>query len=129
MDELDIQEKTRRDDTFNDLLEIQAQISALPVFPSLVWVWVFDVLYDIFKTHQKPEDYLDEVIANDVTFKQIYDKFWDDSDSLGIQIDLGSEIIDETIRDWMRDNDFLVPLDNDGWLDDEENSDEESEDN
>lgn len=126
MAELDIQEKTRRDDTFNDLLEIQAQISNLSVFPSLVWVWVFDVLYDIFKQHQKAEDYLDEVIAEGVSFRQIFDKFWDDAESLGIQIDLGSEIIDETIRDWMRDNDFLVALENDNWLD-EENSDEESE--
>jgi hypothetical protein len=39
-------------------------------------------------------------------------------------MDLGDEIIDETIRDWMRDNDFLVALDNDGWLDDEEAEDE-----
>ena len=124
-----MQEKIKRDETFNDLLEIQALVSALPVFPSLVWVWVFDVMYDIFKTHQKPEDYLDEAIADGVTFKQVYDKFWDDADDLGIQIDLGADIIDETIRDWMRENNFLVALDNDNWLDDEENSDEESEDN
>jgi hypothetical protein len=35
-------------------------------------------------------------------------------------MDLGGEIIEETIRDWMIDNDFLVSLDDDGWLDDGE---------
>ena len=33
-------------------------------------------------------------------------------------MDLGGEIIEEVIRDWMIDNDFLVALDDDGWLDD-----------
>ena len=31
-------------------------------------------------------------------------------------MDLGGEIIEEVIRDWMIDNDFLVVLDDDGWL-------------
>jgi hypothetical protein len=35
-------------------------------------------------------------------------------------MDLGGEIIEETIMDWMRENDFLVSLDEDGWLDEEE---------
>jgi len=33
-------------------------------------------------------------------------------------MDHGGEILEEVIRDWMRDNDFLVALDDDGWLDD-----------
>jgi len=41
---------------------------------------------------------------------------WDDVDSLGLNMDHGGEVIEETIRDWMRENDFLVALDDDGWL-------------
>jgi hypothetical protein len=35
-----------------------------------------------------------------------------------MNMDLGGEIIEEVIRDWMRENDFIVALDDDGWLDD-----------
>jgi hypothetical protein len=38
-------------------------------------------------------------------------------------MDLGGETIEEVIRDWMRENDFLVALDEDGWLDEEEEED------
>jgi len=86
-EQLDLQEATRRDDVFKDLNEIVDKITVLPVFPSLVWVWSFDVLRSIYENNR-------------------------------------FEDLDETIRDWMRDNDFLVALDNDGWLDDEEAEDE-----
>jgi len=80
-EQLDLQEATRRDDVFKDLNEIVDKITVLPVFPSLVWVWSFDVLRSIYENNR---------------FEDL----------------------------WMRDNDFLVALDNDGWLDDEEAEDE-----
>jgi len=105
---IDLQEATRRDDVYRDLNEIVDKITVLPVFPSLVWVWSFDVLRSIYENNR---------------FEDLFDKFWEDADGIGISMDLGDEIIDETIRDWMRDNDFLVALDNDGWLDEEEEED------
>ncbi len=125
---IDLQEATRRDDVYRDLNEIVDKITVLPVFPSLVWVWTFDVLRNIYENNQYDDlaenDYVDEAVPSGITLKQIFDKFWEDADGIGISMDLGDEIIDETIRDWMRDNDFLVALDNDGWLDDEEAEDE-----
>ena len=50
--QLDLQEQTRRDDTFNELMEIHAHLSDLPVFPSLLWAWTFDVIKDIFDNNQ-----------------------------------------------------------------------------
>jgi hypothetical protein len=121
---IDLQEATRRDDVYRDLNEIVDKITVLPVFPSLVWVWTFDVLRNIYENNQYDDlaenDYVDEAVPSGITLKQIFDKFWEDADGIGISMDLGDEIIDETIRDWMRDNDFLVALDNDGWLNDEE---------
>jgi hypothetical protein len=35
-------------------------------------------------------------------------------------MDMGGEILEETIMDWMRENGFLVSMDNDAWLDGEE---------
>ena len=117
---LDLQEATRRDDVFKDLNGIVDRLQALPVFPSLVWVWTFDVIRDIFDNCQYKDlainDYVDEAVPEGITLKQIFDKFWEDVDGIGINMDLGAEIIDEVIRDWMRENDFLVALDDDGWL-------------
>jgi len=126
-EQLDLQEATRRDDVFKDLNEIVDKITVLPVFPSLVWVWSFDVLRSIYENNRFEDlavnDFVDEAVPAGITLKQIFDKFWEDADGIGISMDLGDEIIDETIRDWMRDNDFLVALDKDGWLDDEEEED------
>jgi hypothetical protein len=124
---LDIQEQTRRDDIYKDLNEIVDKITTLPVFPSLLWVWTFDVLRNIYENNRYEDlavnDYVDEAVPAGITLKQIFDKFWEDVDGIGLSMDLGDEIIDETIRDWMRENDFLVALDEDGWLDDEEEED------
>ena len=118
--EIDLPEATRRNDTYNDLLEILDKLTKLNVFPSLLWAWCFDIIKDIFDNNQVSDDpFNDEVIAEGITLKNIFDQFWDDADSLGLTMDHGGEILEETIRDWMRENDFLVALDDDGWLDDE----------
>ena len=124
---IDLQEATRRDDVYKDLNEIVDRITVLPVFPSLVWVWSFDVLRSIYENNRFEDlatnDYAEEAVPAGITLKQVFDKFWEDADKIGISMDLGDEIIDETIRDWMRENNFLVALDNDGWLNDEEEED------
>ena len=122
MAELDLQEQTRRDDVYRDLNEIIDRVTKLPVFPSLMWVWAFDIMKEIFDNYQIKDlavnDYVDEGVPEGITLKQIFDKFWADVDGFGLSMDSGGDIIEETIRDWMRDNDFLVTLDDDGWLDD-----------
>ena len=112
--EVDLPEATRRNDVFDELMEIEVHLSQLSVFPSLLWVWCFDILKDIF---ENTEVGYDEAIREGVTLKEIFDQFWDDSDSLGLTMDHGGEILEETIRDWMREKDFIVALDDDGWLD------------
>jgi hypothetical protein len=113
MAELDLQEATRRDDIYNELVSIVDKVTALPVFPSLLWVWTFDIIKDIFENHQYDEaaenDY--NVIPQGITLKQIFDKFWEDVDNLGFTMDHGDEVLNETIQDWMIDNNFLVTPD------------------
>ena len=117
--ELDLQEQTRRDDVFNDLNKIVDQLSALPVFPSLMWAWAFDVLRNIFEDNQHGAEWSDYIIPDNITLKDIFDKFWNDVDNLGINMDLGGEIIEETIRDWMIDNDILISVEEEDEDDDE----------
>ena len=126
--EVDLPEATRRNDTFNDLMEISNHLSEMSVFPSLLWVWAFDIMKDIFDNNQfihlAENDYVDEAVPEGITLKQIFDKFWEDVDTLGFTMDHGGEILEEVIRDWMRENDFLLALDEDGWLNDESQADD-----
>ena len=126
--EVDLPEATRRNDTFNDLMEISNHLSEMSVFPSLLWVWAFDIIKDIFDNNQFKDlavnDYVDEAVPEGITLKQIFDKFWEDVDTLGFTMDHGGEILEEVIRDWMRENDFLLALDEDGWLNDESQADD-----
>ena len=118
--DLDLQEATRRDDVYNELNEIIDKLSNLPVFPSLLWAWTFDIIKDIFDNNQYLDlattDIADEAVPADITLKQIFDKFWEDVDTLGFTMDNGGEVLEECIRDWMRENDFLVALEDDSWL-------------
>ena len=115
---LDLQEAQRRDDVYNDLNEVIDKLQDMTVFPSLLWVWTFDIIRDIHENNQEPQEFIDEVVPAGITLKQIFDKFWEDVDGLGFTMDNGGEILEEVIRDWMRENDFLVALDDDGWLND-----------
>jgi hypothetical protein len=117
MADLDLQEATRRDDTFNQMLEINKLLGEVLVFPSLMWTWAFDVIKDIYDNHQDVDN--EYIVVVGTTLKQIWDKFWDDAEKLGLNMDLGGEIIHETILDWMIENEFLAVLDDDGWLDEE----------
>ena len=92
---------------FDELCDLNERAIKLPVYPPLGWLWCFNILQDIFDNHQNQETN-DEVIAEGVTLKQIFDKFYQDIDSLGLDMELGGDILDEVIRDWMIDNDFLV---------------------
>jgi len=114
--ELDLQEATRRDDVFNDLNEVINKLKDLGAHPALLWAWAFDIIRDIHENYQGPQEYNDEMVPEGITLKQIFDKFWEDVDYLGFTMDHGGEILEECIRDWMRENDFLVALDDDGWL-------------
>jgi hypothetical protein len=118
---------TDTDKLYDDLMDINDRLSKLPVFPSLAWVWCFDILRDIFDNNQIVDlaetDIADEGVPVGVTLKQIFDKFYQDIDTLGISMDDGGEILEEVIRDWMRDNDFLVSLEDDDWLEEDADDD------
>jgi len=109
----------QRDQVFDDMNKVIDILQKSPCFPSLLWAWVFDIIRNTYENNSTPiHEFNDEAIPEGVTLKQIFDKLWDDVDSLGLNMDHGGEVIEETILDWMRENDFLVALDDDGWLDD-----------
>jgi len=114
----------QRDQVFDDMNKVIDILEKSPCFPPLLWAWVFDIIRNTYENNQYADlavnDYVDECVPEGITLKQIFDKLWNDVDSLGLNMDHGGEVIEETIFDWMRENDFLVALDDDGWLDDAE---------
>lgn len=113
----------RRDRVYTELNEIIDKLEKIDVFPSLLWVWTFDIIRNAYEGNLEVTEWSDEIIRDGVTLKQIFDKFWDDVDGLGVTMDDGGEVLEECILDWMRENNFLVALDDDGWLDDERGDD------
>ena len=97
---------------YEDMVDINNRISKLPVFPSLGWVWCFDIIKDIFDNNHEDdlaEDDIDvEVVPSGTTLKEIFETFYRDIDTLGLQMDHGGEILEEVIRDWMNGNGFLM---------------------
>ena len=107
---LDLQEATRRDDVYIKINSIIDDLQNLGVFPSLVWVYAWDIVKDIYDNHQYEDaavnDY--EFVPQGTTLKQVWDKFWDDADKNGFSLEYGSEDMHEAVRDWMVDCEFLV---------------------
>jgi hypothetical protein len=124
-EELDLQEHTRMATTHLKLNQIISQINDLDVFPSLVWVWCWDVVKDKLDTHSPGKD--SEYLTNQTfTEEDVWWMFVQDLDKNSFSLEYGAEDLDEAIFDWMTERDILVSLDEDTWLDDQD-SDEESE--
>lgn len=108
----DLLEIDRRDRNYTEINNIIDSLQNLSVFPSLVWVWSWDVVRNIFENNQgDAPDLGEEHVPADITLKQVWDKFWEDADKNGFSLEYGVETLDESIYDWMRECNFLVELD------------------
>ena len=122
MAELDLQEQTRRDDNYVAINNVIDSLEKMDLFPSLVWVWCWDMIRNWYENERwedvHEDSFTDECFAQGLELKTIWDKFYADSDETQFSLEYGVENLDESLRDWLRENDFLVSLDDDGWLDD-----------
>jgi hypothetical protein len=118
--EQDLQDETRMWDIYDKLQTISALITDLPVFPSLVWVWTWDIVVDKYKNHLENVD--DEyVIKPGLEMHDIFKMFWEDADKNGFTLEYGTEDLDEHIWDWMIDRDIVIPVED---LEEEEDEDQ-----
>ena len=128
-EQLDLQDSTRRDDTFIKISKMVKDLEDLDVFPSLVWLFSWDIIAEWYKNEQwadvHNDGFVDECFPEGLELKTIWDKFWEDSDKNGFSLEYGVENLDEALRDWLRECDFLVALDNDIDSDVEEEVDED----
>jgi hypothetical protein len=126
MSDIDLQEATRRDDVYESLNLIIDKLTAVPVFPQLVWLWTWDITKHYYDNNQWDDVHnngsADECIAKGIQLKTIWDKFWEDADTNGFTLEYGAEGVDEAVMDWLRDCDFIVSLDDD--MDNDEDEEE-----
>ena len=128
-EELDLQDSTRRDDTFIKISKMIKDLEDLDVFPSLVWLFSWDIVANWYKNEQWTDVHdsglADECFPEGLELKTIWDKFWEDSDKNGFSLEYGVENLDEGLRDWLRESNFLVSLDDD--MDNDEETEDEDE--
>jgi hypothetical protein len=98
MQEIDLQDKVRMQDVYKDLTEIIDKISKLPVFPSLVWTWTWDVCVSALENFRSDEDY---VVS--MTNEEVWELFWRDADKNGFTLEYGTEALNDHISDWLID--------------------------
>lgn len=109
MDELDLQEKTRRDDTYVAINKLVADLNNLSVFPSLVWLYTWDVVKDqLDYYHDESGEYY---VTNDMfTEKEVWDMFWADADKNAFSLEYGAEGLHEAVFDWMTERNILIDV-------------------
>ena len=116
--EMDIQERTRMLDVYNDIEDIIERISKLPVGLPLVWVYAWDVARDLYTSIQEgaEEEYC---VSEDI--EDVWEMFWTDADKNGFSLQYGAEDLHEAIRDWMIDRGIIdeVPEDEEEDTEDE----------
>lgn len=97
---MDLQDKTRMQDTFKDINLIIDKIGELRVFPPLVWVWTWDVAITILKDVREGGD---PEFCVTVEEEELWELFWRDADKNAFSLTHGDEDLYEAIRDWMMD--------------------------
>jgi hypothetical protein len=101
--------------------QIVNQLNNMPIGMSLVWLWAWDLIRDKYKQHEFPGEWSDYIVTSGTTLDIIWEKLWANPPS-DFTLEYGAEQMDEAVLDWMIDNEFLAILEDDGWLDGEEDT-------
>jgi hypothetical protein len=104
MNDIDIQEKVRGLDIYKDINLIIDQISVLPVGQPLVWVYVWDVIKDLWTSIMEGQE---EEYCVTMELEEVWELFWDQADKNGFTLEYGTEDLYEHIRDWMTDESII----------------------
>ncbi len=93
---MDLQEEVRMNDTYERLTKIIKDVTDLGVFPSLVWVWAWDVALSTLNDFGDDEEF-----KINLTEEEMFKAFWRDATKNGFTLEYGTDSLYEAIRDWM----------------------------
>ena len=94
-------------------------LNGMDVGMSLVWLWTWDLIRDKYSNYEFITEDSDYAITPGTTLDIIWEKLWEKVPA-DFTLEYGAEQMDEAITDWMIDNNFMVLVDDDGWLDEDD---------
>lgn len=94
-------------------------LNGMDVGMSLVWLWVWDLIRNKYESYEFITDDSDYCITPETTLDIIWERLWEKVPA-DFTLEYGAEYVDEAVTDWMIDNEFLALLDDDGWLDEDD---------
>jgi hypothetical protein len=106
MDDMDLQEKIRGNDIRADLDQMIDKLKTMPVGLPLVWLYVWDVIKYSYEIMSEDDE---ETMANpDKTLDDVWNSLWTNP---RFSLEFGVEQLDEEIRDWLIDEEFIISVD------------------
>ena len=85
----------------------------------LVWLWVWDSIVDIYNQNSQDNFSNEYTVKEGITLDKIFEDLWANPPA-DFTLEYGTDQLDEAILDWMTENEYMVSLDDDGWLDEDE---------
>ena len=103
MHDMDLQEKVRGNDVRAELDQMISKLGELNVGVPLVWLYVWDVITNSYDVMSDDDGY---TMANpNKSIDDVWDLLWS---SPVFTLEYGVEQLDEEIRDWLIDNEFII---------------------
>ena len=99
--------------------QITNTLNSMDVGMSLVWLWAWDIIKDRYELYSNDNFGNDYVVTANTNLDVIWDRLWANPPA-DFTLEYGAEAMDEAIMDWMIEEGFLASLDEDGWLDEED---------
>ncbi len=108
--DMDLQDKVRMLDVYNQIEDIIEKIGQMRVGQPLVWVYVWDVARDLYRDIQEGQE---EEYCVTVDEEELWELFWTQADKNGFTLEYGTEDLYEAVRDWMIDQSIIEEIEED----------------
>ena len=99
--------------------QIITNLRSMNINAPLMWLWVWDSIVDIYNQHKEDNFANDYTIGEGVTLDKMFEDLWANPPA-DFTLEYGTDQLDEAILDWMTENGYLVVLDDDSWLNEDE---------
>lgn len=100
----DLQDQTRMQDTYRDIEDIIDKIGSLRVGQPLVWVYVWDVVRQLWTDIMEGQE---EEYCTAMDLDEVWELFWLQADVNGFSLEYGTEDLYEAVREWMIDSEII----------------------
>jgi hypothetical protein len=100
----DLQDQARMEDTYHRIQDIIDRISVLGVGQPLVWVYVWDVVQQLWTDIMEGQE---EEYCTAMDLDEVWELFWLQADVNGFTLEYGTEDLYEAVREWMIDSEII----------------------